>query len=46
VVRGGSFLNDARFLRGAFRIYDLPGFRNVSFGFRVVWSRSAGLERA
>jgi formylglycine-generating enzyme required for sulfatase activity len=45
VVRGGSFNNDARNLRGAYRNNDHPENRNDNIGFRVVWSRSAALEK-
>lgn len=36
VVRGGSYANDGRFLRCAFRSRSLPGLRNAGYGFRVV----------
>ena len=39
VLRGGSFLNDADFLRAALRLRSTPDNRNLSFGFRVVSSR-------
>ena len=45
VLRGGSFDVSPSSLRGAFRFnYLLPGFRGGVVGFRVVWSRSSGLE--
>jgi formylglycine-generating enzyme required for sulfatase activity len=46
VLRGGSFHNVPRSLRGAFRYFAHPERRYGFIGFRVVWSRSAGLERA
>lgn len=36
VVRGGSFINDARLVRCAFRNSNLPNNRAWSYGFRVV----------
>jgi formylglycine-generating enzyme required for sulfatase activity len=38
VFRGGSFDLNHRFARCAYRNYDLPGPRNVGFGFRVCAS--------
>jgi formylglycine-generating enzyme required for sulfatase activity len=36
VLRGGSWLVDATFLRSAFRFYGSPGNRSSNRGFRVV----------
>ena len=36
VLRGGSWFNDARFSRAAFRIGLDPGFRDFNVGFRVA----------
>ena len=36
VIRGGSWDNDAQFLRSAFRSYYYPDFRINVFGFRLV----------
>ena len=36
VVRGGSWQQDAHFLRSAFRVSFTAGLRNDSLGFRVV----------
>jgi formylglycine-generating enzyme required for sulfatase activity len=36
VLRGGSFINDARDTRSASRYYDRPTLRNYSLGFRVA----------
>jgi formylglycine-generating enzyme required for sulfatase activity len=38
VFRGGSFYNDQRLARCAYRKNDLPGYRNNNLGFRVVIS--------
>jgi formylglycine-generating enzyme required for sulfatase activity len=46
VLRGGSFVGDARHLRGACRLGFPPEVSGDVIGFRVVCSRSAGLERA
>ncbi len=46
VLRGGSYNRAARNLRGAFRSNSRPEVRLGYIGFRVVWSRSAGLETA
>ena len=35
-VRGGSWLNDEWNIRASNRIYDFPGRKNISFGFRCV----------
>ena len=35
VLRGGSFLNDRRLARCAYRYYDYPSSRNLYLGFRV-----------
>ncbi len=35
-VRGGSWINDPRYCRSAFRLHHGPGARLNSFGFRVV----------
>jgi len=43
-LRGGSFNNDPRNLRGAYRNDNHPDNRNDNIGFRVVWSSSAALE--
>ncbi len=43
VLRGGSFYDDPRNLRGACRFSFHPVFRDGNFGFRVVWSSSGGL---
>lgn len=40
VLRGGSFVNDEKFVRAAYRNYDSPGSRYYYVGFRVVVSRS------
>jgi len=44
VLRGGSFLIDARYLRAADRYYYPPESVIHSVGFRVVWSSPRGLE--
>lgn len=36
VVRGGSWLDHARYVRAAFRLADVPGFRDESLGFRLA----------
>ncbi len=36
VMRGGSWFNFLEFCRSAYRSRELPGFRNVNFGLRVV----------
>ena len=36
VVRGGSWFNNPRFLRSAYRIRSTSGYRNVILGFRVA----------
>ena len=36
VVRGGSWSNDPRVLRSAYRVGDSSAFRDVSSGFRVA----------
>ena len=36
VLRGGSWLNDAQFLRSAYRVYIAPALRLSGIGFRVV----------
>ena len=42
-LRGGSFLYDARDLRAAYRGVGLPpDYRDLSLGFRVVWSAAGG----
>ena len=38
VVRGGSWFNNPRFLRSAYRIRSTSGYRNVILGFRVARS--------
>jgi formylglycine-generating enzyme required for sulfatase activity len=38
VLRGGSFFNDPRRVRCAYRFHLVPGRRNLDFGFRVVVS--------
>ena len=43
VVRGGSFVNDRRNLRCAYRYGDHPGDRNNNLGFRVVLAPFSGL---
>jgi formylglycine-generating enzyme required for sulfatase activity len=38
-MRGGSFVDDAFFLRGSNRSNDFyEGYEYVTVGFRVVWS--------
>jgi formylglycine-generating enzyme required for sulfatase activity len=39
VVRGGSWNNDARYLRAATRIGNTPDYRNLNLGFRLARSR-------
>ena len=36
VLRGGSWFNDPRICRSAYRLHDFPGIRNFILGFRVV----------
>jgi formylglycine-generating enzyme required for sulfatase activity len=36
VLRGGSWVYDAYYLRSAFRIHDRPGYRDYIVGFRVA----------
>jgi formylglycine-generating enzyme required for sulfatase activity len=36
VMRGGSWYNDARYCRSAFRKYGLPGCRDCYLGFRLL----------
>jgi formylglycine-generating enzyme required for sulfatase activity len=36
VLRGGSFCNQASFVRSSYRNYLVPTFRNTDFGFRVA----------
>ncbi|MDE7379332.1 MAG: formylglycine-generating enzyme family protein [Paraprevotella sp.] len=36
VLRGGSWSNNARNCRVSFRYYNSPGYRNSTYGFRVV----------
>jgi sulfatase modifying factor 1 len=36
VLRGGSWFNDARYTRSAFRFYDVPDYRRSSGGFRFA----------
>jgi formylglycine-generating enzyme required for sulfatase activity len=42
VIRGGSWSNDARRCRAAFRFYDPPGIRYYSLGFRLARSVALG----
>ena len=35
VIRGGSWLDPARFVRAAFRLWDSPGLRDSDLGFRL-----------
>lgn len=42
VLRGGSFFNDALYLRAAYRNYNPPGYDHLVIGFRVVWSLAGG----
>ncbi len=44
VVRGGSFVNVTRYLRGAFRRNGAPRIRAGFAGFRVVWRVPGGLS--
>ena len=44
VVRGGSFVNDSRYLRGANRRTGGPQYDTGNGGFRVVWSAAGGLD--
>jgi formylglycine-generating enzyme required for sulfatase activity len=36
VLRGGSWINDARDCRSAYRLYDAPGDRLINLGFRLL----------
>jgi hypothetical protein len=35
--RGGSWFDSAHYAKGVGRYRNIPGFRNVSLGFRLVW---------
>jgi len=46
VLRGGSWFNDGRFCRSAFRLGRVPGFRRVGIGFPLArGSSSPQVER-
>jgi len=45
VVRGGSWINNSRNCRCAYRNRNNPGNRNDNIGFRVVSSRSSWADR-
>jgi formylglycine-generating enzyme required for sulfatase activity len=36
ILRGGSFYGSARYVRVSIRVSNVPGYRHVSIGFRVV----------
>jgi serine/threonine protein kinase/formylglycine-generating enzyme required for sulfatase activity len=36
VLRGGSFLDLPRYVRSAYRLWNVPSFRNLSVGFRAA----------
>ena len=38
VLRGGSWFNDPDIVRSSARFYDLPGYRSINIGFRVLCS--------
>ena len=42
VLRGGSWINDARNLRSAYRNHNDPGNRNDNYGFRLALARRGG----
>lgn len=42
VLRGGSFIDIPRLLRGAYRNYDPPAGRFLPYGFRVAWPAAPG----
>ena len=46
VVRGGSWFNDARCVRSAYRSWYRPGDRGHSLGFRCLSSAESGLSGA
>ena len=42
VLRGGSWINEARNLRSAYRNHNDPGNRNDNIGFRLALARRGG----
>ena len=44
VLRGGSFSSNPWNLRAAYRDLNVPDFRYYTYGFRVAWVGSGGLE--
>ena len=42
VLRGGSWINDGRNARSAYRNHDEPGNRNDNYGFRLALARRGG----
>jgi formylglycine-generating enzyme required for sulfatase activity len=46
VIRGGSWSDDARFVRSACRSLDVPAPRDVALGVRCARVQSAGIAKA
>ena len=42
MLRGGSWINNGRNVRSAYRNYDHPGNRNDNYGFRLARAQNMG----